>query len=65
MQKKEYNIAPLSGGFMITSIVGFIISAIFVYPRTKPWGFTFVVFFILMFVASMISMTYSPVDPKY
>lgn len=65
MPKKEYNIAPLSGGFMITSIVGFFISAIYVYPRSHPWGFTFAVFFTLMFVSAMISMTYSPVEPKY
>jgi formate hydrogenlyase subunit 3/multisubunit Na+/H+ antiporter MnhD subunit len=55
-------IAPLKGGFMITSIVGFLISAVYVYPNSKSWGFTFAVFFTLMFVASMISMTYAPTD---
>jgi len=63
--EKELNIAPLSGGFMVTSIVGFIVSAVYVYPQNPTWGFTFVLFFILMFIASMISMTYSPVQPKY
>ena len=58
-------IAPLSGGFMLTSIVGFIISAVYLYPRSATWGFAFVLLFILMFVASLISMTYSPVAPKY
>jgi len=65
MPKKEYNIAPLSGGFMVTSIVGFLISIIYVYPISHPWGFTFTVFFALMFVSAMISMTYSSVPPKY
>ena len=59
---KEFNIAPLSGGYMITSIVGFLISAFYILPNSKPWGFTFVLFFTLMFVASLISMTYSPSD---
>ena len=59
---KEFNIAPLSGGYMVTSIVGFIISAFYVYPNSRTWGFTFILFFTLMFVASMISMTYSPSD---
>jgi len=54
------NVAPLKGGYMITSIVGFIISAMYVFPRSNSWGFTFVLFFTLMFVASMISMTYGP-----
>ena len=54
------NVAPLTGGFMITSMVGFIISAVYVFPRSNTWGFTFVIFFTLMFIASMISMTYGP-----
>lgn len=62
---KEFNIAPLSGGFMITSIVGFLISAVYVYPETRTWGFTFILFFTLMFIAALLSMTYSPVEPKY
>jgi len=59
------NVAPLTGGFMITSMLGFIISAIYVFPRSYNWGFTFVIFFTLMFVASMISMTYGPDEAMY
>lgn len=54
------NVAHLSGGFMITSIIGFLISAVYVYPKSKTWGFTFAIFFMLMFIAAMISMTYGP-----
>ena len=54
------NVAPLKGGYMITSMVGFIISAVYVFPKSTSWGFTFIMFFTLMFVASMISMTYGP-----
>ena len=57
---KEINIAPLSGGYMLTSIVGFLISAFYIFPNSYKWGFTFVLFFVLMFVASLISMTYAP-----
>ena len=60
--KKELNIAPLSGGYMVTSLVGFLISAFYILPNSITWGFTFVLFFTLMFIASMISMTYSPSD---
>ena len=60
--EKQLNVAPLSGGYMITSIVGFLISAFYVLPNSSKWGFTFVLFFTLMFVASLISMTYAPND---
>lgn len=59
------NVAPLKGGYMITSIVGFLISAIYVFPRSYTWGLTFLIFFTLMFVASMISMTYGPDEAMY
>ena len=54
------NVAPLKGGYMITSMVGFIISALYVFPRSYTWGLTLTIFFTLMFVASLISMTYGP-----
>jgi len=54
------NVAPLKGGFMISSIVGLLISSIYVIPRNATWGFTFSILFVLMFVASVISMTYGP-----
>ncbi|MBI2649984.1 hypothetical protein HYX04_01580 [Candidatus Woesearchaeota archaeon] len=47
---------------MLTSIVGFLVSAFYILPNSTTWGFTFVLFFTLMFVASMISMTYAPSD---
>lgn len=56
----ETRVSHLSGGFMITSIVGFIISSVYVYPASRTWGFTFATFFTLMFIASMISMTFGP-----
>ena len=64
------NVAPLTGGYMITSIVGFIISAVYVYdnplfPNSDTWGLTFAIFFTLMFVASLISMTYGPDEAMY
>ena len=60
--QKEFNVAPLSGAFMLTSIVGFLISAFYIMPNSMKWGFTLVLFFALMFVAAIISMTYSPSD---
>ena len=68
-KEREFNIAPLSGGYMITSIVGFLISAFLVESTlvkyvsstaAKTWAFTLVLFFTMMFIASLISMTYAP-----
>ena len=62
---KLLNVAPLSGGYMITSIVGFLISSVYVYDISNRWGLTFAMFFALMFVASLISMTYGPDEAMY
>ncbi len=50
----------LSSGFMLTSIVGFFIAAFFVLRISDTWGFLFMLFFMMMFVSSLISMTYAP-----
>ena len=59
-------VVPLHGSFMLTAIVGFLISALYVYKQldNKTWGFTFMLFFVLMFIASLISMTSAPVMPE-
>lgn len=61
---KEINVVPLSSSFMLTSIVGFLISVFYLYNQSPKWGFTFSIFFAVMFVAAMISMTYAPTPPK-
>ena len=59
---RKMNVSPLSSSFMLTSMVGFLVSAFFVYGLSKTWGFTLGLFFALMFIAAMVSMTYAPVD---
>ena len=54
----------LSAGFMLTSIIGFFISIYFIMSLSPTWGFTFTLFFMLMFVASIISMTKAPYKEK-
>lgn len=53
-------IVPLKSSFMVTSIIGFFVSVYYVMSLSKTWGFTFAVFFGMMFIASIISMTYAP-----
>jgi hypothetical protein len=56
--------APLKGSFMIISILGFAISAVAIYDRFPTWGAAFCVVFALMFIASIVSMTYAPISEK-
>ena len=62
--ERNFNIAPLSGGYMLTSMIGFLISAFYVLPNSSTWGFTFLIFFALMFTSSIISMTYADFWPS-
>ncbi len=51
---------PLSSGFMLTSILGGIISLFVILPWSLAWGVTFTVVFVIMFIASIVSMTVAP-----
>jgi len=53
-------IAPLPGSFMLTALVGLLLSIFFIWPLSATWGFTFTIFFAIMLVAAMISMTKAP-----
>ena len=59
-----YRAAPLPSSFMLMSMIGFLISSMMVYPRDKTWGFAFCLIFIIMFIASIISMTYADISHK-
>ncbi len=50
-------IAPLNSSFMAVSMLGLLVSALYVLPEVSyRWGFTFIVFFTILFIASLISM---------
>ena len=57
-------VVPLKSSFMATAIIGFLISVLYVYNKSRTWGFTFMLFFAAMFIASIISMTYAPIMPE-
>ena len=52
----------MNASFMMISIVGFLISVIAVSKSYPSWGFAFALVFVLMFIASMISMTYADIS---
>ncbi len=58
------NIAPLSKGFMITSILGILISTMFLPEYSLTWAVTIGVISFVMLIASVISMTHAPVEDE-
>ncbi|MCD6589895.1 hypothetical protein J7K74_01770 [Candidatus Woesearchaeota archaeon] len=59
-------IAYLPASFMLIGIIGFLISSLWIYPVSKPYGFAFSVVFAAMIGASIVSMTHAPLpDEKY
>lgn len=56
-----FKVAPLNSQFMATSMLGFLISVIWVKGISETWGIAFALVFALMFVSSIISMTHGPV----
>ena len=57
----RWHAAPLKSSFMATAILGFLISAYWVYPQSLNYGIAFMAIFAIMFIASMVSMTKAPV----
>ncbi len=60
----KYKIAPLSGSFMLASMLGFAISLVWVYPASMSFGMAFMIVFAAMFISSIISMTKGPADEE-
>lgn len=50
---------PLSSTYMLTSLIGFIFSALLL-NVLPSWAFAFMIVFIVMFVSSVISMSNVP-----
>jgi hypothetical protein len=59
-----YKVAPLPATFMFTSIVGFLITALYVMRWDITWGISFLILFAVMFIASFISMTKAPLPEE-
>ncbi|MFT4311143.1 MAG: hypothetical protein ACMXX7_00800 [Candidatus Woesearchaeota archaeon] len=51
----------LNNTFVATSIIGFLVSWLYVMPMSLSWGTAFLIVFSLMFIASMISMVKSQI----
>ena len=52
-------VVPLSGSFLMTSIIGFLISVFYVFRKYPDWGFAFMIVFAVMFVSAFVSIMYA------
>lgn len=57
----HWHAVPLKGSFMVTAILGFFISYYYVYPVSINMGIACIIIFVLMFLASVVSMTKAPI----
>ena len=58
---QKWQAAPLKRSFLVLSIIGFLITAYLIYPRSFNLGLTFMIVFAAMFIASLISMAKGPI----
>lgn len=54
-------VAPLNSAFMLTAILGFLISVMYVRKLSVTWAIAFGLVFFLMIIAALISMIEAPV----
>jgi len=57
-------IAPLKTSFLTLSMIGFLVSVLYIPKISTTWAFAFGIIFTLMFVASMISMAWGMPDKE-
>ena len=57
-------VAPLSQSFFLMSIIGFLISVMFLSKYSPSWAMVLGLVSAVMFFASMISMTKAPVEEE-
>ncbi len=57
-------VAPLKTSFLVFSMIGFLISALYIPKFSLTWAFSFGIIFTIMFIASMISMVRATPDEQ-
>ena len=57
----RWQAVPLKGRFMVTAILGVLLSKYYVYPVSYNLGIASMLVFGIMFFAAVVSMTLSPI----
>ena len=63
---------PLPHEWMLISIIGFFVSWLYIYGHlgvqyawAVTWGFTFMLFFIILFIATVVNMSQSSLHDQH
>lgn len=56
--------APLPSSLMAIGLIGFIITVIYSNILKTSWTFAFGLFFLILFIASFISLHYGPIPER-
>lgn len=57
---ENVNFAPMPGSLMAIAILGFLLTAIYRETLQTAWTFTLTLFFLILFIASFLSLHYGP-----
>ena len=61
---ERVQLAPLPGSLMAISILGIMLTTIYKEEIGLSWTFTLELFFIILFIASFISLHYGPLPER-
>ncbi len=57
-----FKVAPLHSSMMLISMTGFILCSFYLtHPIYMSWAWAFTIVFVIMFIATLISMSKSPI----
>ncbi len=63
----SFNVTPLPHEWMIISIIGFFVSWLYIYNilSFEKWGAAFALFFVMMFIASIVNMSAAGLEDEH
>jgi hypothetical protein len=56
---------PLPHEWMLFSIIGFFVTVFMIFDFSRSWGFAFAIFFIIIFIASIVNMSNSGTEDDH
>ncbi len=60
----SFKAAPLPASFMLLSLFGLLLCVLYLWKVSLQWAFAFGLLFLIMVIASFVSMTYADPDPQ-
>lgn len=61
---ENFEFAPLPGSMMAISVLGFMLTVVYKDSLELTWTFTLGLFFLILFMASFLSLHYGPLPER-